>query len=618
MGWRNRKRWEAPLEKMKWSKRIHVTNRSSRQVGVWLALALLGANLVSVPSHAFADPAEPRSATLTPRAQSDDDRVYRHAAVAADHPLASQAGVEILKQGGNVVDAAVATGFALSVVRPASCGIGGGGFMVIWNAGRQKAVAIDYRERAPAASTPEMYFDPDDPKKARRDLSRVGHQAVAIPGHVAGLCHALREYGTLDLKTVLAPALRLCREGFPIDPHDREVQQEMLDEFRQHPDFPERFATLYRLYLHAGRPWDDDASFHSPLGPVLERIAASGADGFYRGPVADAIVAEMKKHGGLITADDLREMRPTVREPLTSEFEGLKLFTMPPPSSGGIALLQTLRLLQEVDQPDTEEARPPDTPARLHLLAEAFKHAFADRAEFLGDTDYAQVPILKLLGDEHIRDMARRIDPTQSRPSESYGRFVGKDDAGTSHFSVIDAAGNAVACTETINTAFGSLVVEPKFGIILNNEMDDFTAHPGVANAFGLKQSEANRVAPGKRPLSSMTPTILVRDGKAVFALGASGGPRIITATTQVLLRLARDGMSPREAVDAPRLHHQWLPDRLDVEREFGPDAATELKKFGHEVRRIDESAVVQAVSRSTDGIRAASDLRKHGRAAGF
>lgn len=548
-----------------------------------------------------------------------DEPVYAHGAVAADHPLASRAGVEILKQGGNVVDAAVATGFALSVVRPASCGIGGGGFMVIWDAAKRRAVTIDYRERAPAAATRDMYIDPADPKKTRGDASRHGPLAIAVPCHVAGLCHALAKYGTLDLKTVLAPAIRLCEEGFVVDPHDRETQKEMLDDFRKRPEFRERYAVLYRLYLNSGREWGADERFHSPLGPVLKRIAANGPDGFYRGPVAEAIVTEMRRTGGLITLDDLASMKPTEREPLIARFPATlgdyELFTMPPPSSGGVALLETLGILEERQRRDGKA--PAAGSPRVHVLVEAFKHAFADRATFLGDADYAEVPVARLVSEKHAAALAARIDPARTLPKEQYGRFAGPDDAGTSHFSIIDAAGNAVACTETVNTGYGSLVVEPQFGIVLNNEMDDFTAHPELPNAFGLRQSPANAVAPGKRPLSSMTPTILVRDGKAAFVAGASGGPRIITATTQVLLYMTRDGMTPEQAVRAPRVHHQWLPERLDLESGFDPEVAKQLTALGHIIRPIEESAVVQAVSRGPDGLRAFSDPRKNGRADG-
>lgn len=549
------------------------------------------------------------------------ETVYAHGVVAADHPLASQAGVEILRQGGNVIDAAVATAFTLSVVRPASSGIGGGGFLLFWNAEKQQAVAIDYRETAPAAARREMFFDPDDPKRAHADLSRYGPLAVALPTHVAGLCHALEKYGTLSPRQVLAPALRICREGYEIDLHDREVQQEVLEDFEKRPEFKQRYATLYRRYLNAGRPWSVDQKFHSPLGNALERIATDGAAGFYRGLVAEALVAEIQRGGGLITLADLAAVRPTVRTPLSRQFSGGALFTMPPPSSGGVALLETLDLLERVDArfPDLRLATlSPHAPQRLHLLTEAFKHAFADRATYLGDADFADVPLQKLLSPAHLAELAGRIDPARTQPQDRYGKFSLKDDGGTTHFSIIDAAGNAVACTETINTAFGSYVVEPEFGIILNNEMDDFTAHPDTPNAFGLTQSEANSVAAGKRPLSSMTPTILVRDGRAALALGASGGPRIITATAQVLLHMTQDDLSPAQAVRQPRLHHQWLPHRLELERGFDPSVAKGLAAFGHDVRLIDDSAVVQAVARRADGLRGASDARKHGKAAGY
>lgn len=558
-------------------------------------------------------------------AEPPDKPVFQHAVVAADHPLASQAGLEILKQGGNVVDAAVATGFALAVVRPASCGIGGGGFMLVWDAAKKQATAIDYRETAPAGATRAMYVDPANPARVREDLSRFGHLSVAVPAHVAGLCLALEKHGTLDLPTILRPALRLCQEGFEIDPHDREVQAEVLDEFRQHPEFEERFSTLLKLYFNAGRSWKSREVFKSPLKPVLERIAAKGADGYYRGPVAEAIVAEMRRGGGLITLEDLAAVKPKIRVALTTQVQGdfgtFELFTMPLPSSGGVALIEILQILGACDRrwPGSGLSNSPvHRSLRPHVLTEAFKHAFADRAASLGDADFADVPVRRLVSPDYAMRLAGRVDPTRTQPAEKYGRMGGRDDGGTSHFSIIDAAGNAVACTETINTAFGSLVVEPRFGIILNNEMDDFTAHPDIPNAFGLKQSSANAIEPGKRPLSSMTPTILVREGRATYALGGSGGPRIITATTQVLLHLTRDRLSPEQAVLAPRLHHQWLPDRIELERGFDPAIDKQLEAFGHDIRLIDENAVVQAVARSADGLRGASDPRKHGKAAGY
>jgi gamma-glutamyltranspeptidase/glutathione hydrolase len=560
------------------------------------------------------------AAGLQSECRSQEDRTYEHAVVAADHEAASLAGVQILKKGGNVVDAAVATGFALSVVRPASSGIGGGGFMLIWDADKKRAIALDYRERAPARATRDMYADPADPKKVRPDASQHGPLAIAVPAHVAGLCHALREYGRLDLKSVLEPALRLCREGVPVDRHDIAVQNELMKDFDRHPRYREQFATLYRLYANDGKPWSEGDRFHSPLARGLETIARDGADGFYRGEVAEAIVAEVRRGDGLITEGDLAEMKPVVREPISGAFHGRMILSMPPPSSGGIALLESLNIMKSLEalHPDAGLGKlPHDSPLRLQVLAESFKHAFADRAAWLGDADFAKVPVARLTSGGYARELARRIDLAQTQPPETYGRFTTPDDGGTSHFSVLDVRGNAVACTETINTHFGSYVVEPKFGIVLNNEMDDFTSLPGVPNAFGLIQSEANAIEPGKRPLSSMTPTIVVRDGRAEFVVGASGGPRIITATIQVLLNMVQFEMGPREAVDAPRVHQQWSPDVLEVESESL--ATPELKAMGHKLRVHRDGAVVQAASRDARGrLRAASDHRKGGRAAGY
>jgi gamma-glutamyltranspeptidase/glutathione hydrolase len=547
------------------------------------------------------------------------DRPYAHAVVAADHEEASRAGVEILTQGGNVVDAAVATGFALSVVRPASSGIGGGGFMVIWDAEKKRGVALDYRERAPQRASRDMFTDPNNPKMVIPDLSEHGHVAIAVPGHVAGLCHALKEHGTLDLKTVLAPALRLCRDGVLIDRNDIAIQKEVLKDVDEHPEYRKKFAALHRLYLNDGKSRKEGDRFYSPLGKVLERIAAQGADGFYRGEIAAAIVAEMKRGGGHVSLEDLEAMTPVVREPLQGTYGERTILTMPPPSSGGVALLETLNILSAVEARHKEaglEKLPHNSPLYLHLLGECFKHAFSDRAAYLGDADFARVPVARLTSRAYAEEIAKRIDLARTQSPKAYGRFVSPNDGGTSHFSILDATGNAVACTETINTHFGSYVVEPEFGIVLNNEMDDFTSLPGIANAFGLIQSEANSIEPGKRPLSSMTPTIVVRDGRAEFVVGASGGPRIITATAQVLLNLVRFGMTPEQAVDCARIHHQWSPDILEVEDERMP--AHELKRFGHSVRVRNDSAVVQAAASNRPGLLGASDRRKGGRAAGY
>ena len=543
--------------------------------------------------------------------------VYRQGVVAADHPLASQAGLEMLKKGGNVVDAAVATSFALSVVRPSSCGIGGGGFMVIWNAETKTATALDYREIAPAAGSPEMFVkarkkNPDHPAP-----SRDGALAVAVPGTVAGLCHALENYGSMDLKTVLAPSIRYCREGIPVDPHMRSVQRTMLKRFEETPRYRKRYQALTKHYLNGGKPWPEEARFHSPLGPVYERIAKNGKAGFYEGDVADAMVSAIRSAGGIVTANDLKSYAPKKRTVLRGQYRGRQILTMPPPSSGGVALLEILNILSAWEARHPEQLKH-NHPQYLQLLTEAMKHAYADRAEFLGDADFVDVPVGRLISPDYAKTLTARIDLASTKPLESYGRTAPLKDAGTSHFSVMDAKGNAVACTETINTYFGSKFVEPKFGIVLNNEMDDFAAIPGEPNAFGLMQSKANEVEPGKKPLSSMTPTIVLENGKAIVAVGGSGGPRIISSTLQVLVNLVRFEMPPKEAVAAPRIHHQWLPNVLNIEDPLFTNRKASMTKRGHKVERRNALAVVQAILRTSRGLQAASDPRKHGRAAGY
>jgi gamma-glutamyltranspeptidase/glutathione hydrolase len=551
--------------------------------------------------------------------------VYQTAAVAADHPLASEAGVEVLQKGGNVVDAAAAVGFALSVLRPASSGIGGGGFMVIWNAQQRCCVVLDYRERAPLRATAEMFVagsssQHGDDKSLPKSSVR-GPLAAAVPGHVAGLCRAVEQFGCLPVSEVIAPAIRFARDGVPADAQYVSTRNSALKTWQQWPaDYRARFQTFHDTYLHGGRAIQVGDLVKSPQLPALEQIARCGSAGFYGGGVAASLVATSQQGGGLFSPQDFWCMEPVRREPLRLSYHGYELLTMPPPSSGGIAMFLTLQILDELDarHSGSPSRSDPLTPESAHRLSEAFKHAFADRAEFLGDADFVSVPTQRLISREHARELASRIDLRKTQPSASYGRFEPVSDAGTTHFSVIDRHGNAVACTETINTEYGSWIVDPQFGVLLNNEMDDFAAVPGQPNAFGLLQSSANGIAPRKKPLSSMTPTIVVKDGKAVFALGASGGPRIITATTQVLLNLVHRQQTPTQAVEAPRLHHQWLPDVLYLEPRLYRQWSEPLAAFGHKTQQLSASAVTQAVSWSPNGLRAASDSRKGGRPAGW
>lgn len=544
---------------------------------------------------------------------------WRQAVVAADHPAASRAGIEMLQQGGNVVDAAVATSFALSVARPSSCGIGGGGFMVIWNAEKQEAVALDYRERAPLAATRDMFAGESQSENIEAGSVR-GGKAVAVPGTVAGLCFAAREYGSLPLSVLLKPAIRLALNGVRTDAHDRQVQASTLTKLKRYPDAANRFPCLQECYLNHGRPWQAGQSFRSPLWRVLYRISKHGPSAFYRGEVAHAIVRAVERSDGVMTMEDLASTNPVVRQPVRGSFHEFEICSMPPASSGGIALLQTVQALEQWEDIHgvALSSLEQDSPDYIHVVTEAMKHAFADRAEFLGDSDFTSIPQNRLLSQKYAREVARRIQRNQTLDSDEYGRFFAADDSGTSHFSVIDAAGNAVACTETINLTFGSFVVVPEFGIILNNQMDDFAARPGEPNAFGLMQSEANVIAPRKKPLSSMTPTIVVRDGKAVFASGASGGPRIISSTIQATLNHLVFDMPPQEAVSAPRFHHQWFPNEILLESPLYESAGANLQERGHRIRRVATLAANQSVASGESGLTGGSDPRKHGRPAGF
>jgi len=558
------------------------------------------------------------SLCLLPRMVQAEAPVWKHGAVAADHPLASQVGVQILRSGGNVVDAAVATGFAQSVLRPGSSGLGGGGFMVIWDAESRSAKTLDYRERAPAAATRDLFTRPG--QDGAPASSRRGGKAIGVPGHVAGLCYALRKFGSMPLAEVLAPAIRLAEQGVPLDEHEAAARSGLVKSFSDQPALQARYPGLWKGYLLQGR-LKRGTKFHSPQLPALRALARDGQETFYRGEISRAIVAEIRKQGGILTAADLANMDVVERTPLSTPFDDLQVFSMPPPSSGGVALIECLNILQALETTTLGkpiEALEHNSPEYLHVLAEAEKHAFADRAEFLGDADFFDIPVRRLTSPAYAASLAKRIQLDRTQPLKAYGRFLPVNDAGTTHFSVMDARGNAVACTETINTGFGSWVVEPRFGIVFNNEMDDFAARPGKPNAFGLIQSEANAVGPRRKPLSSMTPTLAVRDGKAVFALGTSGGPRIISATLQVFLNLSRFRMIPDQAVTRPRIHHQWLPNRLYLEPGLSDPCKAALQQRGHTVTVRSKLGVCQAVMAAPDGLRASSDSRKHGQAAGY
>jgi gamma-glutamyltranspeptidase/glutathione hydrolase len=570
-------------------------------------------------------------------AQSDKpfEVLAQRAAVAADHHLASQAGLEMLREGGNAVDAAVATSFCLSVVRPFSCGLGGGGFMVIYKPGTDgepaSTLVVNYREVAPGSIGPDYYVKLDV-----AEASRYGPHAVGVPGTVAGLLWALENFGTLDRRIVLAPAIRAAERGFAIDQHHVDAASEVAKTLERLPHLRDPAGYVFDVHCFHGNAEVGMLLRQPAQARALTLIADSGAEAFYHGPIAKAIASTMEAAGGPMTARDLAEYKPRIAVPLEGQFLGHRVLSMPPPSSGGVAILQSLGLIERawkqsmpIGLPDGADAVEPghaQSPAYVHLVAEAMKHAFADRAEFLADTKFVEVPTARLLSDAYLDELAARIGPAALDDCFNYGSVtaaapVPVNDAGTSHISVIDKNGMAVACTETINLEFGSLVAIAEFGIVLNNEMDDFTTIPGEPNAFGLVQSDRNLPAAGKNPLSSMSPTIVVDEhGQAVLIAGASGGPRIISATLECILLSLVFGMPAGDAVAQPRFHHQWMPDKLEFEHGW-PNASllADLKARGHDVELTDKGAAVQLIRVMRDGlIRAASDPRKSGRPAGY
>jgi gamma-glutamyltranspeptidase/glutathione hydrolase len=541
---------------------------------------------------------------------------YREWAVACDHELASQAGAAMLAAGGNAVDAAVAASFCLSVVRPFSCGIGGGGFMVISLPAtvehpQRRAVALDYRETCPAAVGPDYFED------LPAGSSEFGARACAVPGTVAGLLHALSGYGTLDRSTVLAPAIRAARAGFQADASHVAAAADMVAAWRDRPLLRAGLADLWPRLAREGQIQVGDRIVNEPQARALELIARDGAVAFYEGPIAMAMVAAMERDGGAITRADLAAYTVRERPALAGDFGPWQVLSMPPPSSGGVATQQVFGLLDRLGALDGHLAM--DSPEWRHLLVESFKHAFADRARWLADDRFTPVPVVALTTSAYLDSLAARVDPDHTRPAAAYGtaRLLPRDD-GTSHISVLDASGMAVGCTETINLHWGSCLEVPGFGFLLNDEMDDFTTSAG-ANAYGLVQSDRNRPAPGKRPLSSMIPTIVLDGDRPIAIAGASGGPRIITGTLQVLLAALIFGDDAGQAVSRPRLHHQWQPDEVRIEADWDDIALREgLRARGHQVvGYANPVGVVQAIVVRDGWITAASDPRKGGRPAG-
>jgi gamma-glutamyltranspeptidase/glutathione hydrolase len=523
--------------------------------------------------------------------------------VAADNPQAAMVGAQILAQGGDAADAAVATAFALGVTHSFGSGIGGGGFALVSRADGASTV-LDFREVAPRRATENMFVDGDG--KIIANASRRGPLAVAVPGELAGLYAMHKRYGKLPWKSVVLPAVKLAREGFIVTP-------------LMHYKITQAFAELRTSVLgpfiadDKGAPLKAGATMRLPLlGKTLAGIAEHGAADFYQGRIGQQIVAAVAKAGGILSAQDLSDYTIKERTVLKAVSRGYEVLSMPPPSSGGLVLLQVLKVLEKVDL----KALGHNTTAYLHRLTECLKHGFADRARKMGDPDFVPVPNERFLGPRAIERIRTQFDSQKTLESKAYGaRTHSGTDGGTTHLSVLDKHGNAVALTTTINTGFGSRFVAGSTGIVLNNQMDDFVAEPGVPNSFGLVGEAANAVAAGKRPLSSMSPTIVRKNGRVLLVLGGSGGPMIITSTLQTLLNILVFGMTPNEAVSAPRIHHQWMPDYIFVEAGIKGKVLEGLKAKGHRLKLQKRFSAVQVIEVKNGVYRGAADPSKGGRA---
>ena len=503
----------------------------------------------------------------------------RHGMVGTAEPHATRTGISILQQGGNAVDAAVAVGFTLAVTFPEAGNLGGGGFMVLRLAdGRE--TTIDYREMAPGRAHRDMFLDEAGRPVAER--SRAGPLSAGVPGSVAGLAFAQQRYGRLPLRTVMAPAIALARDGFG-------VPRRLAESIHAARDLLGRFPASASIFLRPDGTAlrEGDRLVQPDLARTLDLIAGHGPDAFYRGPIANLVADEMERTGGLIDKADLAAYRPAERPPVTGRFRGHRIVSMPPPSSGGIGLIQLLNILEAY--PLAEYGQ--NSSRTVHLMVEAQRRVYADRSKWLGDPAFSRVPVAGLLSREYAAALRAGISETRATPSEDVrpGTPTDFEPSDTTHYSVVDAEGQAVATTTTLNGTFGSGQVVTGAGFLLNNEMDDFSARPGSPNMFGLLGGEANAVAPGKRMLSSMTPTLVTREGRTVLVLGSPGGGRIITTVLQVLLNVLEHGFDVQEAVDAPRFHHQWQPDVIRLERVgFPHDVVDALTAMGHrtEVRQ--------------------------------
>src|SRR5882762_6598970 len=544
--------------------------RPSRRAFV-AALALAAIGFGSSPAQ------EGRRGFYTPPAAGTFHPVFaEYGMVVAQEKLAAQIGADVLRQGGNAVDAAVATGFAMAVTYPRAGNIGGGGFMVIHSADRKEDIAIDYRETAPAATTRDIFLGADGkPDTAKSRDSALG---IGVPGTVAGLTLALEKYGSgkLTLRAILKPAIELAAKGMLITDDSADTLPDWHKRLVKWPSSAKIFSRADGASLREG-----DTLVQSDLAATLSAISEQGPRGFYQGPVAEKLVKSIRDAGGIMTLDDLKSYQPVIRAPVRGSYRGYDIVSMPQPSSGGVVLLETLNILEGFPMRDMAQGSAPS----LHVMIEAMKRGYADRARYLGDPAFINAPVATLISKDYAARQRASIDPDRATPwTDALSATPPREGNNTTHFSVVDGRGNAVSNTYTLNFSYGVGLVAEGTGVLLNNELDDFTAAPGASNAYGLVGFEANLPGPGKRPLSSMSPTIVLKDGKPVLVTGSPGGSRIISTVLQVIVNVLDYQMDVAAAVAAPRLHHQWLPDVVRIERGFADDTIAELKAKGHQV----------------------------------
>ena len=526
----------------------------------------------------------------------------RNGMVVTSHFLATRSALEVLEQGGNAIDAAVTAAFSLAVTQPRSGNVGGGGFMLISSEQKGEVIAIDYREKAPSGAAVDMFLDESGEVDTNR--SRFSHLAAGVPGTVAGLALALETYGTISLKQALAPAIALAEEGFVVTPRFSQGLKAAEKRLKKWESSRKIFYKADGGYYEPG-----DRFVQKELAETLKRIAANGVREFYEGKTAELLVAEMKRHGGLISMADMKSYEPVSRAPVQGLYRGYDIYSMSPPSSGGAHIVQILNILEGYDIGGSGH----NSARTIHLMAEAMKRAYADRSKYLGDEDFVKVPLEGITSKKYASELAKGIDIEEAAVSQTIapGEPRPYESDETTHFSIVDRYGNAVSNTYTINFSYGSGIVVDGAGFLLNNEMDDFSSKPGAPNAYGLIGGEANKVEPNKRMLSSMSPTIVKKDGKNFLVTGSPGGSRIITTTLQVIMNVIDHGLNIKSAVAAPRIHHQWLPDELRVEEGLSPDTIKILKDMGHNVVRKSSMGAIQSIMVVDGMVYGAADPRR-------